>query len=142
MDRVLNSFQSPRWVLSLGVLAAMLFFGLSHPATPRFDIKEVSVTEAKTLIDAGALVVDVRDEDKYRHRHIPGAISLPLALLRGGMPASLSQAKDKPIVVYCSDGVTSGPEGTHILNQAGFAHAVNVKAGIDGWANAGLPIQK
>lgn len=142
MDRTLNPSQAQRWMLSLGVLLAILFSALHQPARPRFDIKEVSVAEAKTLIDAGALVVDVRDEEKYQYRHIPGALSLPLAALQKGIPASLSQARDKPIVVYCSDGVTTGPEGTHLLNQAGFARAVNVKTGIDGWAKAGLPVQK
>ena len=45
-------------------------------------------------------------------------------------------------MVYCGDGTTLGPEGTHILNKAGFAGAVNLKPGIQGWAAAGLPIEQ
>jgi rhodanese-related sulfurtransferase len=35
-----------------------------------------------------------------------------------------------------------GPEGTELLNKAGYANAVNMEAGIKGWADAGLPVQK
>src|SRR5512143_596329 len=140
VNRVRNPPLDPRWPLSFVVLAAILIFAFSQASSR--NIREITVTEAKALIDAGALVIDVREEDKYRYRHIPGAISLPLAHLRMGIPAFLFRAKDKPVVVYCSDGVTTGPKGTRILNKAGFTRAVNIKSGIDGWADAGLPIQK
>ena len=88
------------------------------------------------------MVIDVRDEEKYNARHLPGAHSIPLALLKAGIPTILAHAKNARIVVYCSDGVTTGPEGTQILNQAGYTQAVNMKAGISGWADAGLPVLK
>lgn len=131
-----------RWQLALFLIAVALVFTMTHQRNHRFDdVKEISVTEARQLIDSGALVVDVRSEEKFQARHIPGALSLPLSLLQSGIPASIAQEKDKPIVVYCGDGVTTGPEGTQILNQAGYSKAVNVKAGLEGWVDAGLPVQ-
>jgi len=65
---------------------------------------------------------------------------VPLAVLEAGIPASLSAAKDKPVVVYCGNGSTRGPEGTHLLHQTGFSQAVNLRPGLEGWAKAGLPI--
>ncbi len=143
MNNTLNTYRNQRWQLVFFALVAAIIFMLGYNQNHRFDgIREVSVNEAKALIDSGALVIDVREEDKYHSRHIPGALSIPLAILRMGIPGSLSHAMDKPIVVYCGDGVTTGPEGTQLLNQAGFTQAVNVKAGIGGWADAGLPVQK
>ena len=89
----------------------------------------------------GALVIDVRDRAAYEARHIAGAISAPVATLSTAIPASLESARTLPIVVYCGDGTTLGPEGTLVLNKAGFPGAVNLKPGIQGWASAGLPIE-
>lgn len=105
-----------------------------------FDITNVEVAVAKAMVDAGALVIDVREPDRYKYRHLVGAMLLPLATLRLAVPASLAYAKTMPILVYCSDGVTVGPEGTDLLNKAGFAGAVNLRTGIEGWVAAGLPI--
>lgn len=141
MIRSLNITRDQRWQFSFFVLFAIIIISVGHYQNHRFDdIKEVSITEAKTLIDGGALVIDVRDEDKYNARHLAGAISLPLAILKTGIPTILAHAKDLRIVVYCTDGVTTGPEGTQVLNQAGYKQAVNMKAGIGGWADSGLPV--
>ena len=137
-----NSTLNPRSMLTLLVIGIAIIFAFSNSTSKNFDIKNVTVPEAKVLVDTGALVIDVRSEEAYKHRHIPGALLMPLSVLRAGIPASLAYAKDKPVVVYCSDGVTTGPEGTHLLNKAGYTKAVNIKSGIEGWAGAALPIQK
>jgi rhodanese-related sulfurtransferase len=104
-------------------------------------IHEVTPAQATQLIDSGALVVDVRGQEAYAHRHIPGAVLMPLEDLQAAI-AKLTIARDHPIVVYCGDGVSHGPEGTAILNQAGFANAVNLKGGIDGWQGEKRPIAR
>ena len=136
--------ESSRRVLLLLPLAAGCLYLLGRPSTwqPDFNVKEVLIDEAKALIAAGALVIDVRDRAAYEARHIAGAISAPVATLSAAIPASLEGARSQPIVVYCGDGTTLGPEGTHVLNKAGFSGAVNLKPGIQGWASAGLPIEQ
>lgn len=108
----------------------------SHSAVP-----ELAPAEAKALVDAGAVIVDVREKPAFDARHIPGAILITLEELRRAIPERLAAAKDKPILIYCGDGLT-GPEGTTILNKAGYAKAVNLKGGIEAWAKAGMPTQK
>ena len=108
-----------------------------------YQVKEVDVTGAKALIDAGALVIDVRGQTQFDYRHIPGAILVTVEELREGIPARLlAEAKNRVILVYCSHGLAHGSEGTAILNKAGFTGAVNLKGGIESWADAGYPIQK
>jgi rhodanese-related sulfurtransferase len=75
-------------------------------------------------------------------RHIAGALLVPLAQLQAAIPAALAGAKDRPIVVYCNDGINSGPEGTQVLNKAGYNGAVNLRNGIEGWEKAGFPIER
>lgn len=110
-------------------------------STPAFNVKEVLVEEAKALMAAGAWVVDVRERAAYEARHLPGALLAPLSTLETAIPAALLAVREQPLVVYCGDGRTIGPKGTHLLNAAGFAQAVNLKPGIQGWASAGQPVE-
>lgn len=138
-----NIFQSRRALLLLP-LAAGVVYVLGRSNSPRidFDVKEVLLEEAQALIAAGALILDVRERAAYETRHLAGAILAPVGVLAASIPASLEHARSKPIIVYCGNGSTLGPEGTHLLNKAGYAHAVNLKPGLEGWAAAGLPIER
>ena len=107
---------------------------------PELKVPEVTVAAAKALIDAGALVIDVRGKDPFDYRHVPGALWIPLAQLSAAIPVSLAGAKDKAIVVYCNDGLATGPKGTRVLLDQGYAHALNLKAGVEGWDAAELPL--
>lgn len=135
-----------RYFLPLFLLVAaavwLLAVGAKQTETTRYIVPQVSVTEAKAMIDAGALVIDVRAKAVSEYRHIQGALLLPLALLRAGLPPSLTAHKTQRIVVYCGDGVNVGPEATHLLRQAGYANAVNMTQGYSGWTNAKLPVIK
>lgn len=109
-------------------------------APVEYQVPEVGIPQAKALIDAGAIVIDVRDQIKFNYRHIPAAILVPLVLLRAGIPSSLTQAKDRPVVIYCNSGLSHGPEATHLLQVAGFKQVVNLTSGIEGWDAAGMPV--
>lgn len=136
----------PRYVsAALIVLAGLIWFagaGGKQNAAARFDVPEVSIAHAKAMIDAGALIIDVRGQAVSEYRHIPGALLIPLSVLRAGSPPLPAAAKSKPIVVYCGDGVKTGPEATHILRQAGYTNAVNMTRGYEGWHGAKLPLAK
>ena len=132
----------PRDIASILLVVAALGLSLQssyrHAATPQFNVNEVTALEAKALIDAGALVIDVRERTASERDHLPGAKLIPLEVLPDRL-AQLESAKAKSIVVYCGNGSTRGPVATSKLNSAGFAHAVNMKSGFDGWRKAGLP---
>lgn len=55
--------------------------------------KLMQMVEAKQVT-----IIDVRDADSYRARHIPGALHIPPAYIAGEVPYL---PKDKPIVTYC-----------------------------------------
>ena len=125
-------------------VAAVAFTWLTGNASRhslhRPPVPEVEVLQAKALIDAGALVIDVRGAEQFAVRHLPGAVPVPLAILRAGIPASVAAAKDRPIIVYCNQGAGSGPDATRLLQSAGYAKVVHLRTGIEGWAAAGLPV--
>jgi rhodanese-related sulfurtransferase len=103
------------------------------------DVRHVSAKEAKVMIDAGALVIDVRSRATAKSSHLPGAVLTPLEDLAATI-ASIEADAARPIVVYCSDGATGGPEAARILTRAGFMQVVNLESGFEGWRGAGLPM--
>ena len=60
-----------------------------------------SVSEVKQLLEQGAQLVDVLDEDDFEHDHLPGAINIPLKRLDATTAAKLD--RDRPVLVYCND---------------------------------------
>ena len=64
------------------------------------EVARVSLEDAKAAFDNGAAVfVDVRSQSSYATRHIPGALSIPLAELE----ARISElGQDQWIITYCT----------------------------------------
>ncbi|QID17217.1 sulfurtransferase [Nitrogeniibacter mangrovi] len=103
-------------------------------------IREVNLAQAREMMQAGAVVLDVREPAEYAAGHLPAAINIPRGLLEfrlAGTP-ELTQTQ-QPIVVYCK---TSGRAAlaTAVLHEMGVANAVSVAGGYDAWAEAGLPV--
>jgi rhodanese-related sulfurtransferase len=118
-------------------LAVVLAIALQSERTIQtFNATDVSVPEAISLIESGALVIDVRGTP---NSHLPGALLIPLEVLSARL-ASMEVAKTQPIVVYCGNGSRLGPEAAHVLTQGGYTHVVNLQPGIEGWRAAGLPV--
>jgi rhodanese-related sulfurtransferase len=101
----------------------------------------VSVPEAIALVDAGALVIDVRERSVSAGSHLPGALLIPLEVVAARL-SSMEIAKAQRIVVYCNRGAGRGPAAVQALTEAGFTNVVNLESGIEGWRAAGLPTAK
>ena len=60
-----------------------------------------SAAEVKQLLERGAQLVDVLDEDDFAHDHLPGAINIPLKRLDEKTVTGLDRTR--PVLVYCND---------------------------------------
>jgi len=117
----------------ISTLAWNVNFGAAHPS-----VHEVSAREARAMLDAGAIAIDVRDKATAASAHLPGALLIPLEVLSDNL-GRLEAYKARRIVVYCGNGSTSGPEAAALLSRAGFANVVNLRDGFESWRSAGLP---
>jgi DMSO/TMAO reductase YedYZ molybdopterin-dependent catalytic subunit len=96
---------------------------------------EVGARAAKALVEAGALMLDVREPGEWQAGHAPEASLLPMGQVlehRGEFPL------DRRIVVVCRSGGRSAAV-TESLRAWGF-DAVNLSGGMCAWAAAGLPV--
>ena len=88
------------------------------------------------VLDAGAVLLDVREPEEWEAGHAPGARHLPL----GQVPDRMGELdRTVPIVVVCRAGSRSAL-ATEWLSTAGF-DAANLMGGMQEWAHAGRPVE-
>lgn len=75
------------------------------------------------MIEAGALVVDVRTAAEFQGGHLEGALNIPHEQIVAGLN-SRNVGKDADIVVYCRSGNRSGLAAAR-LREAGYTAVVN-----------------
>ncbi len=96
------------------------------PATSNVPA-EGSGTEARRLVAAGALLLDVRTPEEYGARHLDGAINVPVDELQARIaevPAG------RQVVVYCASGRRSA-RAAELLKERGYS--VYNLGSIDDW---------
>lgn len=91
--------------------------------------------EAKEAMEAGAVLLDVREPHEWRSGHAPKARHIPLSQLG-------SRAKELPrnreILVVCRSGNRSRRAARMLSAQR--SDVANVKGGMGAWARHGLPV--
>lgn len=97
-------------------------------------VEEIDPGTANALVEGGALLLDVRNDDEWEAGHAPAALHLPL----GELSARHTELPtDRRIVVICRSGGRSA-KATEALVGAGYG-AVNLAGGMQAWAALGLP---
>jgi rhodanese-related sulfurtransferase len=98
----------------------------------------VDTVEAVKLINNDGVVIDIRSSDAFSRGHIVNAKNIPSDELDGKM-SQIEKFKTTPIVAVCDNGITSTKTVT-ALRSAGFESVYNLKGGMNGWTQAGLPV--
>jgi len=79
-------------------------------------LRRLNLVEARKLVDAGAVWLDVRYPAEYQHDRLPGAINIPLNEIRHAI--GLLEA-DRDYIVYCQSGRRSSA-AAFLLSQRGY----------------------
>lgn len=107
-------------------------------STFRRPVPTVTPVEAKHLADAGAMLVDVREENEWAVARIPGARLLPMSRIEDWY---VDLPRDTTIVFYCRTGNRSGRVVRALVEQAGFTDVHNMVGGILTWNEDRLPVE-
>jgi rhodanese-related sulfurtransferase len=102
------------------------------------DVAQLTAAEAADALRAGAVLVDVREDDEWQAGHAAGALHLPLsqiALRVGEIPPAPT-----PLVVVCRVGARSQMLAEALVAR-GRADVANLAGGMEAWAAAGLPLE-
>ena len=95
----------------------------------------VTAEQGHQLVEDGALLLDVREDDEWQAGHAPAAVHLPLGQVMGAIE---QLPRDRRIVAICRVGGRS-EHATIALRQAGL-DVVNLAGGMHAWTASGLPV--
>ncbi|MBS5950915.1 MAG: FAD-dependent oxidoreductase [Clostridium sp.] len=90
--------------------------------------KQVYVHEVRDLVESGAYIIDVREEDEYELSHIKGAKNIPLSQLRDRVNEI---PKNVPVYLHCRSAQRSY-NAALTLGHLGFDNIYNVSGGFMG----------
>jgi rhodanese-related sulfurtransferase len=97
--------------------------------------EQISPTAAADEVAAGALLLDVREDNEFAAGRSADARHIPLMTL----PDALDQLdRSRVIVCVCRSGGRSG-RAADFLNEQGFT-AKNLEGGMQAWHSDGLPM--
>jgi NADPH-dependent 2,4-dienoyl-CoA reductase/sulfur reductase-like enzyme/rhodanese-related sulfurtransferase len=92
------------------------------------DFRQVHAYNVRDLVEQGAAIFDVREENEYELSHLKGAVNIPLSQLRDRIDEF---PKDKPIYLHCRSGQRSY-NAVLALQNLGFKNVYNVSGGFMG----------
>jgi rhodanese-related sulfurtransferase len=113
-------------------------------------IEEVLPPAAHQQIDGGdAVVVDVRDPERYEAGHVEGAVNVPSGdSARDAHDAAYAEAlesagagPDDRIILVCGEGNRSARTADALSNEHGFTNVASIIGGSKLWNDLGYPIQ-
>jgi hydroxyacylglutathione hydrolase len=99
---------------------------------------EVTVAEARELLEGDGGMLDVRGAGEWQAGHMPDVANIPLGYLRDHideLPAG------RPLVLHCETGSRSGIAAS-LLAQHGIRDVVNLRGGIKAWETEGHPVER
>jgi rhodanese-related sulfurtransferase len=100
-------------------------------------VTSISPADAKRLLDAGAVLIDIREPDEHARHRIPGARNVALSRLDSAQPGV---AAGQAVIFHCKSGMRTLSSSQRLADWAGPLARVHVlDGGLDGWERAGLP---
>ena len=129
-------FLGEQWVLVVGLMMVLTLLVLheTRKAGP-----SLSINEAVQLVNSeGGVFLDIRDAADFARGHITDALHIPAAAL-AGRSAELEKFREKPVVVVCKMGQSSGPAAKTLRSQ-GFSRAQKLAGGMMEWDAQKLPV--
>lgn len=102
-------------------------------------VKETDVAGARNMIEDGAVLIDVREDNEFDDSHAAGAVHMG----RGVIDRDIIQAypdKTTEIVLYCGGGFRSALAADN-LQKMGYTNVWSMDGGWAAWKDSGAPIE-
>ena len=101
-------------------------------------VTNIEPQDAVKLINADAVVLDLRSSEAFARGHIVNAKNIPSDELTANKDKYMKY-KARPILAVCDAGVTSS-RAVDTLRKSGLENVYGLKGGIAAWTQANLPL--
>jgi rhodanese-related sulfurtransferase len=104
-------------------------------------VREVTVdeTQARMKENAGAKLVDVREDNEWEAAHAAGAIHLGKGIIERDIETTVPD-KDTELILYCGGGYRSAL-AADVLQQMGYTNVFSMAGGWKAWKDSGAEIE-
>ena len=115
---------------------------LTYVTQVKKQIKEITPFALKALMDGqqSLHIIDVREADELSSGRIPTAIHLSKGVIERDIEKKIP-VPQAPIVVYCSGGFRCALVANSLQN-IGYTNVSSLDTGLQGWLDAGYPLEK
>lgn len=103
----------------------------------RSRVSEISVGETLKRIDAGASLIDVREDDEWSAGHAKNAVHLGRGVIERDIVGKFPD-KNKELILYCGGGYRSALAADN-LQKMGYKNVRSMAGGWTAWTEAGAP---
>ena len=114
------------------------FLAIVNDAKSR--IKERTVDETRERLNAGATLIDVREDNEFEAGHAAGSVHMGRGIIERDIVHTFPE-KDVELVLYCGGGYRSAL-ATDMLQKMGYTNVWSMAGGWKAWVAAGLPTEK
>lgn len=118
------------------VFVLVLVFMCGCSSNDTVKVVQVDKNKAESLIDEGALLIDVRSITEYNQGHIDGAINIDVQEILNVTDSityeNASISKNKKIIVYCRSGSRSSSAAAKLV-ELGYTNVYDLGS-IDNWS--------
>ena len=100
-------------------------------------IREVTVAETLERTEAGAVLIDVREDSEWQMGHATDAIHLGRGVIERDIVGQIPN-KEKEIILYCGGGYRSAL-AADMLQKMGYTNVFSMAGGWTAWRDADAP---
>lgn len=137
MDKILE-FTGNHVLLVSALLISFFIVVFTELRRKAGGMVNVEANDAVKLINNDGVVIDIRSNDAFARGHIVNARNIPSDELDSKLD-QLKSLKGRPLIAVCDNGITSN-KAVSTLRSAGFESVYNLKGGMNGWSQSGLPL--
>ena len=137
MDTYLE-FSANHPLLVTALLFSMFLVIFTELRRKAQGITNIEPQDAVKLINADAVVLDLRSSEAFARGHIVNAKNVPSDELAANKD-KYKKYKSRPILAVCDAGVTSS-RAVDTLRKSGLENVYGLKGGIAAWTQANLPL--
>ena len=100
------------------------------------QIETVTPERAVRMMQEGAVLIDIRENNEHASENIPGARHHALSQIDAAHPA---RAGDTVLIFHCKSGARTKMNAGRLAAASGACEVYLLAGGIEAWKRAGLP---
>jgi rhodanese-related sulfurtransferase len=121
-----------------GLVLSFLLVIFSELRRKLRGVMSLDPQQAVKLINADAVVIDLRSQEAFARGHIVNSKNIPFDDLAANSDV-IAKFRNKPIVAVCDAGMTS-TRAVDKLRKSGLENVFGLRGGIAAWTQASLPL--